>query len=90
MLRHVEGNDKRWEEGEMVCQGKRLSGAIRMKAVHLKTLERKSRSERLDQMDHSNSVTMSGRKKKKSGEGSVIGQKWENAKITPKICKNLS
>lgn len=30
------------------------------------------------------------REKKKSAEGSVIGQKWENAKITPKLCKNLS
>lgn len=41
MLRHVEENDKRWE-GEMVCQGKRLSGAISMNAVHLETLERKA------------------------------------------------
>lgn len=42
MLRHVEENDKGWEESEMVCQGKHLSGAFSMKAVHLETLERKA------------------------------------------------
>lgn len=42
MLRHAEENDKRWGKGEMVCQGKHLSGAISMKAVRLETLEEKA------------------------------------------------
>lgn len=85
MLRHVEGHDKRWEEeGEMVCQGKHLSGALSMKAVHLETPETKAGQRRSNSTTPTLRLRLGGKEKMSQMHREVQPAEMSNTKRAPK------